>query len=203
MIREACVETLQQAIRAEKQGAARLELCARLDLGGISPPLPLIQQVLEQCSIPVRIMVRPRGGNFVFSRDEADKMFSYIASCKTTGVQGFVAGALTPANRLDLPLIRELADIASPLPMTIHKVIDETSDPLEEIQSLKSIPGITHILTSGKAETAIQGADLLKKMIHAAGEDLIILVAGRVTAENLEEVHQLIGAREYHGRRIV
>ena len=87
--------------------------------------------------------------------------------------------------------------------MTIHKAIDETVDPLSEIEALKRIPGITHVLTSGKAKTAIQGAELLKKMIHAAADDLVILVAGRVTAENFIEVHQLIGATEYHGRKIV
>jgi copper homeostasis protein len=203
MIREACVETVQHAIRAEKLGADRLELCARLDLGGISPPLTLVQEVLKSCTIPVRIMVRPRGGSFVFTRDEIAVMLRYITRCKPAGIQGFVMGALTPGNRLDIPLINQLADAASPLPVTIHKAIDETADPLAGIESLKSIPGITHVLSSGKAETAIRGAGLLKKMILAAGNDLIVLVAGRITAANLEQVHQLIGAREYHGRKIV
>jgi copper homeostasis protein len=202
MIKEACVETVQQAVRAEKQGAGRIEFCSRLDLGGISPLIALVEEVLHSCDIPVRIMVRPRGGNFVFNRDEIAVMMKYIADCKATGIEGFVTGALTPENHLDIPLIRQLVQEAAPLPVTIHKAIDETTDPLGEIKALKRIPGITHVLTSGKAETAIQGADLLKIMIRVAADDLVILVAGRVTAENLDKVHRLIGAREYHGRNI-
>jgi len=203
MIKEACVETAEQAMRAENQGADRIELCSRLDLGGISPPIALVREVLDSCDIPVRIMVRPRGGNFIFSRDEIADMLNYIATCKATGIQGFVTGALTSDNQLNIPVISRLVRHASPLPVTIHKAIDETTDLISGINWLKMIPGITHVLTSGKAETAVRGAVLLREMIRLAAGDLIILVAGRVTAQNLEEVHQLIGASEYHGRKIV
>ncbi|MBL7112985.1 MAG: copper homeostasis protein CutC [Bacteroidales bacterium] len=203
MIKEACVESVQQAVMAEKQGAGRIELCSRLDLGGISPPIALVEEVLQSCDIPVRVMVRPRGGDFVFNRDEIALMMNYINTCKATGIEGFVTGALTPENQLDIPLIRQLVQEAAPLPVTIHKAIDESTDPLSGIESLKKIPGVTHILSSGKADTAIQGSVLLKEMIRAAADDLTILVAGRVTAQNLEEVHQLIRASEYHGRKIV
>ncbi len=203
MILEACVETLDQCILAEKSGAHRVELCADLDVGGLTPSRELIEAVLAKLTIPVMAMIRPRGGNFVYSDEELEEMKRQIDFCKTAGVAGVVFGFLTEKNEVDVEKTAEFARLAQPLLVTFHKAIDDTPDPVEATKILARIPGIQRILTSGGAATALEGKEVLRKMIAAAGEGLTILAAGKVTAENLAEVHQAVGAREYHGKRIV
>jgi len=203
LILEACVETLEEAIKAEENGAYRLELCSRLDLDGLTPDIELTKQVLEKVSIPIKVMIRPRGGDFVYSDSELEQMQKEIENFKKLKVQGVVFGMLDNENHLQLSQTRELAELASPLEVTFHKAIDETTDILSATAELMQIGDITSILTSGGAPTAIEGNEMLKRMIHTAGTSLTIIPAGRITNDNLSEVHQLIGAREYHGRRIV
>ncbi len=203
LILEACVETLEQCILAEKNGANRLELCADLSVGGLTPSRELLDSVMAAVKIPVMAMIRPRAGNFVCSAEEIEEMKRSILLCKTAGVAGVVFGCLTPDSRIDVAQTSELVRFALPLSVTFHKAIDETSDPVAATSPLKQIPGIQRILTSGGAATALEGQEVLRKMIEAAGEGLTILAAGKVTSENLADVHQAVGAKEYHGKRIV
>jgi len=200
---EACVETLEESIRAEKNGAHRLELCARLDLDGLTPNKELIQQVIQKIKIPVKVMIRPRVGNFVYSESELEEIKDSIGLCKKLKVYGVVFGILDQENKLNLHQIKELAEFAFPLEVTIHKAIDETPDLLRSVIELVQIPAITSILTSGGKPTAKEGSEMLRKMIQFTGESLTIIPAGRITDLNFDEVHQLIEAAEYHGRRIV
>ena len=203
LLLEACVETLEEAIVAEKKGAHRIELCSRLDLDGLTPNLKLVLRVLNSVSIPVKVMIRPRGGDFYYNGMELDTMRKQIRLFKKTGVSGVVFGVLNRAGRLDLDQIITLAELASPLEVTIHKAIDKSKDPVEEIRQLVKNPRITSVLTSGKADTAGKGQHILKLMMEAAGTSLTIIPAGRITKENLESIHRAIGATEYHGRAIV
>ncbi len=203
LILEACVETLEQCILAEKNGADRLELCADLSVGGLTPSRELLDSVMAAVKIPVMAMIRPRAGNFVCSEEEIEEMKHSILVCKTAGVAGVVFGCLTPDGRIDVAQTSELVRFALPLSVTFHKAIDETPDPVAATSTLKQIPGIQRILTSGGAATALEGQEVLRKMIEAAGEGLTILAAGKVTSENLADVHHAVGAKEYHGKRIV
>lgn len=203
MILEACVDSLSQALSAQSQGAHRIELCSRLDLGGLSPDRDTILQALDMLRIPVKAMVRLRAGDFMYSEEELSKMEQEILFCKSAGVKELVFGASLGSGRLDIPAIRRLASVASPLSITIHKAIDLSPDPLADLESLRTIENVTHILSSGKEETALKGALLLREMIRASGERFAIIAAGKVTSENLSLVHQAIGATEYHGRLIV
>ena len=126
-----------------------------------------------------------------------------ILLCKRLGAPGVVFGALRPDGSLDLPLIRELALLAKPMNVVIHKAIDQTPDPVEALGQLLELGVVDKILTSGGAPTAREGADTLQQMLNLAADRLEIIVAGKVTNENLEDLHGLFGAREYHGRRIV
>ncbi|MFZ2900564.1 MAG: copper homeostasis protein CutC [Saprospiraceae bacterium] len=203
MLLEACADSLFQALLAEAGGAHRIELCSRLDLDGLSPDRGIILQALRQLKIPVKIMIRPREGDFIFSEEEIQEMEREIHWCKKAGVREIVTGASLPSGALDIATLRRLASAAEPMTVTIHKAIDLSPDPLAELESLRPIANITHILTSGKQATALEGAPLLREMIRAAGDRFVILVAGKVTWENLEEVGKATGAREYHGKRIV
>lgn len=202
IILEACVETYEQCVNAEKQGAGRLELCDRLDVGGTTPPEELIRKVKAAVNIPIRVMIRPRGGNFVYTAEELEEMRNAIIMCKNIGVDGIVLGILTSANTLDIETMKPLIELAKPLNVVIHKAIDDTANPLEEMNRLQEIYGIDAILTSGKMATAKEGAPLLRQMV-ANQKHTKIIAAGKVTNQNLEEIKNAIGASQYHGKKIV
>ena len=203
IIKEACVETFEEAILAEKSGADRIELCAHLEKDGLTPSPELIQKVCSTLKIPVSVMIRPREGNFIYSKQEVKQMRAKINSAKKAGAKGIVTGALTLDNKIDFQTITLLAKYAHPLTVTFYKAIDKLDDPVEGVKILLKIPGITYILTSGGKATAISGAAIIRKMIKAAGSNITIVVAGKVTDRNLTEVRYLTGANEFHGRRIV
>lgn len=203
LLKEACVGNLKEAINAEKQGADRLELCAELHLGGTTPSEELILQAKQQLHIPLRIMIRPRGGDFVYTEEELQEMRASIEFCKSAGVEAVVFGILDKENQLDLPRISELARLAQPLKVVIHKAIDLTPDPLEAAKQLCRIEEIDTILTSGGQPTAFEGREVLQRMIDSCGEKLEIMPGGKVSHSNLKELHGLLGAKAYHGKLIV
>jgi len=203
ILMEACVESLSEAVQAEKSGAHRLELCSNLDLDGLTPNKKLIKQVVKEVKIPVKVMIRPRSGDFVYSDAETEKMRESIDFCKKNKVKGVVYGILDEENKLNLEQIGFLAELAHPMEVTIHKAIDQTPDILKSISELVQIPTITNVLTSGGKRTAKEGNKTLKEMIRIAGTNLNIIPAGNITRQNLKQIHNLIEAREYHGRRIV
>ncbi len=198
---EACVETLGQCLQAEQNGANRVELCADLASDGLTPSNTLIQQVKEKLKIPIRVMIRPRPGDFVYSVSELEEMKRSIKVCKEIGVEGVVFGVCTKSDELDIKALSSLVEESRPLKVTIHKAIDTCKDPLSEVEKLKSI-GVDAILTSGKAGTAREGMALLKKMVEVSG-NIEIVACGKVTNENLPEIDRLIGAPAYHGKKIV
>ena len=203
IIREACVETLEQCRRAEALGADRLELCARLDLGGTTPDWQLVKEVLKQVQIPVKVMIRPRGGNFIYTEAEVAQMRASIARFLDLGVPEFVAGTLTPQHQIDLPLLTTLCEAMEGRPVTFHKAIDEVPDMEAAVGQLKSIPNLKYILTSGGAPTAQAGLGQLRKLLKCAAPEITVIAAGSVTNANLQQLHQALGGSEYHGRRIV
>jgi copper homeostasis protein len=202
MIKEACVETFEEALKAEQQGADRIELCSDLKNDGLTPAYELMQKTCSTLKIPVMVMIRPRPGNFVYSSAEIQIMKQHIDLAKEAGVAGVVLGLLTPDHKIDLENTRMLAEYADPLPVTFHKAIDMMGNPVEGIKSLKGIKGIKRVLTSGGKATAKEGSETIRNMIREAGEEIIILVAGKVTHENIEEIQHLTGGMEFHGKKI-
>lgn len=203
IFKEACVETLSECVLAEERGANRLELCSALEHGGLTPSMGLVNEVLAKVNIPIKVMVRSRKGDFVYNEAEIEAMEKSIVAFKKTGVHGIVFGFLTPENRIDIETTKRLTQLAKPLNVCFHKAIDEVGDMLEAVEQLCNIPGVDAILTSGGKATAMQGQDTLRQMIKVANRRLKIVVAGKVLDSNIQELHQLIGAEEYHGRRIV
>ena len=202
-MREACVETLEQCRRAEALGADRLELCARLDLGGTTPDWQLVEQVLDAVRIPVKIMIRPRGGSFTYTEAEAAQMKESIARLLSLGVPEFVMGALTADHQIDRPVMHALCAAAAGRPVTFHKAIDEVPDMAAAMEQLRGIPNLKYILTSGGAPTAQEGQRQLRMLLKCAAPDITIIAAGSITNANLQQLHQSLGGNEYHGRKIV
>jgi copper homeostasis protein len=203
MILEACVESLKEARLAQEKGAHRIELCSRLDLDGLTPDPELIREVCLELNIPVMVMIRPREGDFVLRSDEMIRMRREIAMAKRMGASGFVFGLLTPDNQIDLNACRELLFAAAPLPVTFHKAIDSLADPVEGIRQLSTLKGLKRVLTSGGKATALEGASVIREMIGVSAGKLTVLAAGKITPENIQQIAELTGAREFHGRKIV
>lgn len=203
MIKEACVETYEEAKLAEERGANRIELCSDLANDGLTPSFELMKKVITELNIPVMAMARPRAGDFVYSKKEVEQIKRDIDLAKKAGANGIVIGLLSKDNKIDVENTRLLAEYAKPLPVTFHKAIDELDDPVDGVKDLMQIENIKRILTSGGKPTAIEGKDVIRKMIKVAGNQIIILVAGKVLDSNVQEIQRLTVADELHGRRIV
>lgn len=202
MIREKCIGSFLEALEAQELGAERVELCDNLTEGGTTPSYGIIKMVVEKLNIPAFVIIRPRGGDFYYTPEEIEIMKEDIKICKELGVKGVVIGALNRDNTINYDAIKDMIDLAKPMSITFHKAIDELENPVTEVKKLANL-GVNRILTSGTKETALEGKNILREMIKEAGEDTIIIVAGKVTKDNLNEISNLIPAKEYHGKKIV
>lgn len=201
IILEACVGSYKEAKEAMERGAHRVELCDNLAEGGTTPSLGTIKKSRE-LKIPAHVMIRPRGGDFCYSDEEIEIMKEDIKICKEHGVLGVVFGVLNEKNEINYEVMKELVELSKPMNVTLHKAIDEVDDPLKELDKLIEI-GIDRILTSGKKETALEGKELLNEMIKRLEGKIRVLVCGKVTKENLEEIKKEIPNIEYHGKKII
>lgn len=203
IVLEACVETFEQAVAAEKNGAGRIELCDRLDLGGITPPVELAEALLKTLKIPIMVMVRPRHGHFVYSETEFQLMKMDVELFKDLGCHGVVFGLLTPDGEIDVARTKEMTDLARPMQVTFHKAFDDCPDPFRALEDLKKT-GVDRLLTSGGKATALEGSELLNQLIERSAGKPQLIVAGKVIHKNIDELKMLIkNAKEFHGRRIV
>ncbi len=201
-VKEVCVESFQETAAAIQSGATRIELCDYLSCGGTTPSYGTISQVVSKFDIPVMVMIRPRGGDFCYSHDEYEIMCQDIEICRHLKATGVVFGLLKSDKTIDIERTTHLVNLARPMQVTFHKAIDESNDLLLAVNQLKNI-GVDRILTSGGRDTALEGREMLQKMIKIAGDELKIIVAGKVTWENFEEIRELIPSTDYHGRRLV
>ena len=203
LILESCVETYEEAIRAESRGANRIELCSRLDLGGLTPSKELTKKLVKELNIPVKVMVRPRKGDFSYNDEEIKQMYRDILDFKSLGVFGVVFGVLKNDKSVNINVVNDLVSRSNGMDITFHKAIDETIDLIDAYKNLISYTKINSVLTSGGAESAVLGQNMLRKIFDIETDRIKIITAGSITYENLQEVHDLIGGVEYHGRRII
>ena len=201
-IKEVCVESFRETIAAVASGATRIELCEHLSCGGTTPSYGTIKHVLNKFDLPVMVMIRPRGGDFCYTQDEYEIMCQDVQICKDLKATGVVFGLLNQDNTIDIERTAKLVQLAKPMEVTFHKAIDDSADILLAVSQLKEI-GVTRILTSGGEATAMEGRIKLLDMIKIADNQLKIIVAGKVTWENFDEIRALIPSSDYHGRRLV
>jgi|TARA_B110000914_G_scaffold148527_1_gene130210 copper homeostasis protein len=203
IIKEVCVDSFNDAINAEKNGANRIELCGRLDLDGLTPSKKLISKVFSNLKIPIRVMIRPKHPSFVYSDDEILQMLEDITYCKELGVDGVVLGCLNENSYLDIEKIDLLSKIAKPLNVIIHKAIDSTESVIDSILLLLKNENINGVLTSGGQQFAKDSIETLKKMLDLAPDSFEIICAGGVTYENFNKLHSLVKGKHYHGKKII
>ena len=194
---EISVETLEAALAAERGGADRIELCGNLSVGGVTPDAKLLRAVRAQVRIPIFSMVRPRAGDFLYSKDEFEEMKRAISAAKDSGMDGVVLGILTEKRRVDSERTRQLVEFAKPLPVTFHRAFDEAADLQEALEDVIQ-SGAKRILTSGGAKSALEGAAMLADLVEAAGDRIVVVPGAGINALNIEQVAQQIGAREFH-----
>jgi copper homeostasis protein len=193
---EVCIDAVDMARQAEKAGAGRLELCVSLVEGGITPSFSLIEKVCKSVHIPVHVMVRPRAGDFYYTEDEFELMKTDIKHAHKAKAAGVVFGILNHDGTIDVERCRELKAIASPMHVTFHRAFDLTPDPflaLEEVITL----GFHSILTSGQAQTAEDGLELIRELIKRA-ENRIEIMAGSGVNSNTVKLLKEAGVTTYH-----
>lgn len=199
---EACVGCYKEAKKAELQGADRIELCVNLGEGGTTPSYGTIYLATQNINIPIAVIIRPRGGDFVYSNDEFEIMKKDIVICKELGVETVVFGILNKENKIDIERTKELIDLASGLKVTFHMAFDEIDDKFEALNQLISM-NVDRVLTKGCKTCALDGKNTLKNLVEKSDNRITILVGGGVTYKNYKELSNYIGCNEMHGSKIV
>lgn len=195
---EICIDSVDGAVAAARGGADRLELCSALSEGGITPSYGLVRQVTTNVDLPVMMMIRCRGGSFVYSERELAVMRDDIDAAKSLGVRGVVFGVLTRDGSIDLLANQRLVEAARPLEVTFHRAFDEPGVDAQTASRTLEQLGVERLLTSGQQNSAVEGADLIAKIVSQRGNVTIMPGAG-VRPENVAELIRATGAREIHG----
>ena len=194
---EACVATVGSALAAESAGAGRLELCANLVEGGVTPSIGMLMGVRERVRLPVFVLIRPRGGDFLFDGDEREVMLRDIAEAGARGANGVVIGALDPEGGVDQALTRRLAEAARPMAVTFHRAFDLVREPARELETLIGL-GIERVLTSGQAPNAILGSGAIAALVALAAGRITVMAGGGINEANAARVVRETGVGEIH-----
>ncbi len=194
---EVCVDSLDSAIAAERGGANRVELCASLVEGGVTPSAGLIATARQRISIGLHVMIRPRAGDFYYSADEFEVMRRDVLMAKQLGAEGVVFGILDAEANVDIQRTRALVDLARPLKVTYHRAFDMSADLFRSLEQVTET-GADRILTSGGAKTALEGAATLRRLVEQAGERAVIMACGGINDQNVQAVVEKTAVREIH-----
>lgn len=194
---ELCVEGIDGFLAAQDAGADRVELCASLVEGGLTPSLATIRAAVKAAKIPVHVIIRPRGGDFLYSETEFETMVEDIAALRGEGVSGVVIGCLTPDGRIDEARTKRLVEAARPMSVTCHRAFDMTADAGEALEALIRC-GVDRVLTSGQRDTALEGLAILKAANEQAAGRIVIMGCGALDADTIRAVRDGAGLAELH-----
>ena len=197
LILEIATSDFTSSLAAAKGGADRIELCNNLAEGGTTQSESVIRHCCEKLDVEVFPIVRPRGGDFLYTHDEYQIMTNDIKTCKQLNCDGVVVGILYADGSIDVDRTARLVELAYPMEVTFHRAFDRCKDPFEAMEQLIAI-GCTRILTSGQRQTAPEGIDLLAQLVKAADERIIIMPGSGVRKENIQQLLQQTGATEFH-----
>ncbi len=193
------MDSVASALAAKRGGAGRVELCDALFDGGTTPSAGMIAACKEAVSIPVVVMIRPRGGGFVYSREEHDVMRRDVIVARDLGADGVAIGGLRPDGTVDIALVGALLDAAGGLPVTFHRAFDFVPDMLNALEALASA-GVERILTSGGAPTASEGSGNIAALVRQAANRVTMIAGGGIREHNVREIVSASNVREVHVR---
>lgn len=194
---ESCCTDVEQICRAQEAGARRIELCEKLAVGGVTPSAELLKAAISVATVPVNVLVRPRGGDFVFSAAEADTMLRDIELCREAGAAAVVIGALDSRGEVDMPLMRRLCDAASGMSVTFHRAFDVCADPLAAFEDVLAL-GCDRLLTSGHESDAFKGRFFIAELVERAAGRIIVMPGCGVRRSNIARIAADTGAVEFH-----
>ena len=192
---------LESALFAQKAEADRVELCADMTVGGTTPSIEMIQQAQENLTIEINVMIRPRGGNFVYSDSEFEQMKSEIETIKKLGISGLVFGILNQDNTINIEQNKRLVELAKPLSCTFHRAFDEVLNYEEALEDVISC-GFSTILTSGTFPNVMEGKEVLKQLVIQANNRIEIMPGGGLRSANISELNNMVNANWYHSSAI-
>lgn len=192
---------LESAILAQKAGADRVELCTDMSVGGTTPTLEMIQQARAQLTLDIYVMIRPRGGNFVYTEIEFQQMKSEIETIKKRGVNGFVFGILKEDKTINIEQNKALVELAKPIPCTFHRAFDAVSNYEQALEEV-ILCGFSTILTSGTFSNVIEGKSVLNKLVVQAKNRIEIMPGGGLRSTNSSELNEIVNANWYHSSAI-
>jgi copper homeostasis protein len=196
---EACLDSASRARVAERGGAGRIELCDRLDVGGTTPSISLIEATVSATNIPVNVILRPRGGDFRYSSAELDMMKREAEALKRLGAAGIVLGILASNGTVDAARTREVMDAANGLSATFHLAFEQVPDPREGLETLIDL-GVERLLTAGGSGRALDGADAIRALVEQSAGRIAIMAGGSIREPNVAEIVRRTGVREIHTR---
>ena len=196
----ACFNT-ESALIAQKNGADRVELCDGFEVGGTTPKFDTVQMAREKLTIDLYVMIRPRGGNFVYSEAELEQMKNDILALKELKVNGFVFGILKEDKTINWEQNKILVDLAKPFPCTFHRAFDEVRNPFQALEQLMDC-GFKTILTSGQAQNVTEGMNRLTELVSKANDRITIMPGGGLRSTNIEQIQQNTKAVFYHSSAI-
>lgn len=194
---EVCIDSVASAINSEKGGADRVELCDNLFEGGTTPSAGKIEVVRKNISIGLQVMLRPRGGDFLYSREEYEVIQSDLKIAKRLGADGVVFGFLTYEGQIDKERTQEILEMAYPMNVTFHRAFDMTQDPFQALDDLIAL-GVNRVLTSGQERSVMEGKDLIADLVQRAAGRITILAGGGVRPYNIQKLVQHTGVTECH-----
>ncbi len=189
--------TIESCMIAQAAGAHRIELCDNPFEGGTTASYGFIKTARENLSIELYPIIRPRGGDFLYSEIEFEVMKADIENCKSLGCDGVVIGILNADGTIDKKRCKQLVEIAHPMKVTFHRAFDRTNEPFKAMEDIISI-GCERILTSGQKNLAIDGEELLNKLIKQANNRIIIMPGSGVNSDNIEILVKNTNATEFH-----
>jgi copper homeostasis protein len=194
---EICVDSSESAFIAQEAGADRVELCDNLTEGGTTPSLGTIMTIRKGLKIALNVIIRPRGGDFVYSSTEIEIMKKDIEICREVGADGVVLGILKKDGNIDVERTSELIKLARPMSVTYHRAFDMCYDPVKGLEDIIKA-GADRLLTSGQKNSAYEGLDLIAGMVKQAGGRIIIMAGGGINLSNIEKVIRESNATEFH-----
>ena len=196
LVLEICIDSVESAIASQEGGADRVELCDNLLEGGTTPSAGTIALARKNIDIDLNVIIRPRGGDFLYSDVEFQVMEYDIEQTKQLGANGVVIGILNQDGTVDVERTRTLVELARPLSVTFHRAFDVSRDPFEALEALVNL-GIDRVLTTGQESSALEGLDLITDLVQTAA-DRIIIMPGGGTERSVQKVVAQTGVKEFH-----
>tara|TARA_X000000950_G_scaffold133266_1_gene166125 strand:- start:1649 stop:2269 length:621 start_codon:yes stop_codon:yes gene_type:complete len=203
VVKEVCVDNLNDAVRAYEAGANRIEYCSDLDQDGLTPNIDELLTLSKTIPIPIRCMLRPHSNSFTYNKNDIEKISKTINFCKKNKIDGVVFGCLNSENEIDFTTLKLISNITKPMKLIFHKAIDITTDFEKSLTDLIDSKMVDGVLTTGGKQKAIDNLELLSKISQFSSKNFEFIACGNITYENYDYIHKIVKSKFYHGKKII